>query len=1232
MHESKIWVVCGGSTKINHALLSQWQSCMSEDDRWLIENAIEDLPEANFIHNSLYGNSRSVLRHRIEDVAIYLFQVTLLRIIHRVFPDMPIIGYSLGEYAASTFPSASASKETARALYARGKYLDQSSPSALVFVNTDDVNSLLKKNFFLAISLTDRDFVLGSSTWNEQVEKMLKSNCNAVKKLSNHCANHTSLIADLSRRFGSYLSEHSRLASGEQLIFSGVEGRVVRADQIDNSYWSSHLSSAIDLKPAIDLLRENAKLILDIGPSSSITEFVEGSLSTVYDLNFLNARDYACAKARLIAAAWESGAIDDLRQEPTTPVGRIPHATLDLNEGEDGCEWIHNIYHSFWEPIRSDEISREYGGGFHLIRLDLSSHIFSQHEERQEFFNRLTGKCDIISHKRVTVVNIVSPRTSPNILDIVSGYLSAALQEGVGDETFVILTKRPLSENKIEKLIIASKHNSNGTCLHELRYDNDVLYRRSFSLHHPDTAACSRLPNKLIILGGLGEIGWAILENLNAGCEVTVTSTVSEKQLIGIKRKRFNLLRQKFQHLKFAKLNIFDEVETEEFISSVQHRFPLVINCIGTTDPTILTDFVSLDAEDLERRTTGKLTLAKFVQTLTDRKIADNIICISSLSAVSGGIGLSAYAMANGIYNALASTDSDISVYMLAIDSWKGTSNLGEFSRGPIRQGVSPKLLLHRMARLLTTGKCATIYLSSDSPAARRESAIRATRVPPKVRSESACSAVTGKITPTQVVELLSKYAKVPLSTTTSMNATGINSLAALRFVRELTLDFGVTFSLETFYRANSVNDLIEAACLSKPEERLDQYPQASHSLSALELRWFDFLQHRLGFLFIGAAFNGCYSTDSLRQSALALFRRHANLRARFDVSERNAQVTFIEAEKLEFSVETLPTACSRVLSLARHDFDKAVPRDDAAPRYRILVTDNRFFFLGSIHHAFFDGWSVEILVRSLLEILRLGTLSFEETKPKVKHRKPRSEKFSEQSYIASLSGKSLCNFRPRELVDIKSSKTNTLSFRVAEIECERLVLLCRKARSSISSVILASYFSSLAAALKVTSLAIGTTLRGRTEACDFDEIGCFVNPLPIHINVHADFEKNVNVIDEHLTRIAQIQGRSFAEINEKGRILRQYTGNNSFDTYFLFNRRMTSSEIEVVEDDDLYSPLRPLWRRPTYSLRPLELIVFYSPGDISVNISWDQSIVSSKIVSIIFRDIKKIFTDGFEL
>ncbi|WP_033400775.1 condensation domain-containing protein [Actinokineospora enzanensis] len=259
----------------------------------------------------------------------------------------------------------------------------------------------------------------------------------------------------------------------------------------------------------------------------------------------------------------------------------------------------------------------------------------------------------------------------------------------------------------------------------------------------------------------------------------------------------------------------------------------------------------------------------------------------------------------------------------------------------------------------------------------------------------------------------------------------------------------------------------------------------------------------------------GELDTELMRESATALLRRHANLRACFSTEDADRPVQLVPARvALPWTEVDL-----RASADAGTEWDAIVERDRATrfdlatpPLVRFLigrVADDRYRLLVTNHHILLDGWSTPLLLGELFEIYgaRGDTSGLRRVRPFRDYLvwlSKQDHELGERVWADALSGVTEPTLVGPPGASNSGSLTERVHVAITGDLSMRLADLARELRVTVNTLLQTAWGLVLARHLGRDDVVFGATVSGRPADLPGVEsmIGLFINTTPVRIRL----------------------------------------------------------------------------------------------------------------------------------
>ncbi len=376
---------------------------------------------------------------------------------------------------------------------------------------------------------------------------------------------------------------------------------------------------------------------------------------------------------------------------------------------------------------------------------------------------------------------------------------------------------------------------------------------------------------------------------------------------------------------------------------------------------------------------------------------------------------------------------------------------------------------------------------------------------------------------------------KEKISVTDDFFTLGGHSLRAVQIISRIQKELGIKIEMKTLFSNPTIKAL--AQILEDDSPLIEFVPikanpnkDGFYELSNAQKRLWFLSQFEAG----SSAYNstsaytlkGDLKIDLLGSAFDYLIRRHESLRTTFVVREEKPLQYVHDSEMVEFKLEIIDLSNDKfgeqtAKNIAKIDATK--PFDlERGPLLRgtiIKLSENQHVMLLSIHHIISDGWSMPVLFKDVIKayncLLENTKVELPELKIQYKDYAAwqnelldsqdfiKHEKFWFDKFNGDITVLELLTDNPRPTV-----KSYDGSFHSYELGPEHTVII-----ADLASKFDASKFIIIQAIIKVllfkytgqTDITIGSLIAGRDHVDLEDQIGFYVNTIPLRTKFNAD-------------------------------------------------------------------------------------------------------------------------------
>jgi amino acid adenylation domain-containing protein len=383
--------------------------------------------------------------------------------------------------------------------------------------------------------------------------------------------------------------------------------------------------------------------------------------------------------------------------------------------------------------------------------------------------------------------------------------------------------------------------------------------------------------------------------------------------------------------------------------------------------------------------------------------------------------------------------------------------------------------------------------------------------------------------------------------------ALGGHSLLADRAAAAIEVTVGRECSLQTFIAAPTLHQLAAAIDTGADYQPIPKVsPGHRIPLSPVQRRlWLvqQFAPDGVDYNVIGAIeLTGAIDRGALARAVAQLIERHAVLRTRIGtVADEPYQVvrdpgsvdeTFVARVLGWHDLRAAPKATqadrvqATMAELERHPFD--LERGPTVRLAAFLVETDKLVLVLSVHHIVVDGWSIQVLLRDLLEFYSAALRGRAPTLPELTveyadfsawavRRLAACENELRDFWTEYLADRTPAASLPSQPGSASpSARAHTEVLDLGDDLCTRLRAFAQAERVSLFTVLLSAHFAWLYDLTRSSDLLVSTPVhqRGRPELEDL--VGFFVNILPVRSRVvrSGSFRELVTQVRESLAQV----------------------------------------------------------------------------------------------------------------
>lgn len=429
----------------------------------------------------------------------------------------------------------------------------------------------------------------------------------------------------------------------------------------------------------------------------------------------------------------------------------------------------------------------------------------------------------------------------------------------------------------------------------------------------------------------------------------------------------------------------------------------------------------------------------------------------------------------------------------------------------------------------------------------------------------------------------------------------GGHSLKATRVVSRIQKDLRLSINLGDLFQQPTIAGLeviLEKGPSSEGAELRPLAAQPHYTVSYAQQRlWIQSQLEDVGTLFnipFAYTFTGPLQVELMEKAVQALVERHESLRTRFILADGDPRQEILSAPKGIFHFHDLlhehdPHRIAE--QVAQKELNREFQLESEAlirvTAMRVEAETHVLVFV--IHHIVFDGWSLSVFVKELLHnyntLLKEGALANAPLHIQYKDysswqaERVESEQLSHQLdyWKRKLSGD-----LPRLNLPLDFARPEARTFPGRINECmlgpaltKELRQLCQSEKASFFMVLVATVNALLHRYTQNEDIILGTPVAGRTHTDLEDQIGFYINTLPLRnqIDSRMSFRQLLGVVKDSATQAFDNQEYPFDKLISELNLARDFSRAPLFDV------------VVVLQNNDQVA-----WELPDLDIRPYPL------------------------------------------
>ncbi|MEO1049765.1 MAG: SDR family NAD(P)-dependent oxidoreductase [Bacteroidota bacterium] len=430
----------------------------------------------------------------------------------------------------------------------------------------------------------------------------------------------------------------------------------------------------------------------------------------------------------------------------------------------------------------------------------------------------------------------------------------------------------------------------------------------------------------------------------------------------------------------------------------------------------------------------------------------------------------------------------------------------------------------------------------------------------------------------------------------------GGHSLNGTQVISRIESEFGVTMEFDELFDYATVNDIADYIRERLPEEVVQ--PESS-TIKPIAKQEFYPVSHAQKRLWIESQFEesknlylmplayeieGDINVKAFSAAIRSTIERHESLRTVFTTVDDQPMQRILDINERDFALKYE----DKTGTLSREALDAAVLDEqtlgfdlEEGPllRTKLLKFDEqKYLFLFTMHHLISDGWSLEVMLKDIATFYKhiseqtqpdLLPLSIQYKEYCAWQRDELSgvklklhQDFWHQVFAGDIPVLSLPTDYPRPKV--KEYKGRHITHHFDKDLSEQIIALSQKDGTSLFMTLLGATSVMLYAQTLQTDIVIGTPIAGRTKRELEDQIGIYINTLPIRINFSEEdtFTRLIAKVKEVTLGAYEHQIYPFDKLVEELKIPRDLSRSPLFDVMIEMQEIMPHSDANNMAED----------------------------------------------------------------
>jgi amino acid adenylation domain-containing protein len=359
----------------------------------------------------------------------------------------------------------------------------------------------------------------------------------------------------------------------------------------------------------------------------------------------------------------------------------------------------------------------------------------------------------------------------------------------------------------------------------------------------------------------------------------------------------------------------------------------------------------------------------------------------------------------------------------------------------------------------------------------------------------------------------------------------GGHSLLLSQIINRISKQLGKTVSFATFF----ANQTIEELYIQLKQTECQDIPKASelasYPLTASQSRLWVLSQLEGGSLAYNmpAAFKltGVVNIEMFNESFQLLIQRHEILRTYFKTNEEgdiHQYILPLEETNLTIAQQDYSNSNNQEQTISDYleDINKMPFNLEQAPLIRVAllkVKEDEYVFFLCLHHIIGDGWSIELLLSEVIQtynaLTQGKTINLPELNIQYKDYavwlnntlQQEKQQVSEEYWLTQFAGElpvlDLPSFKTRPM--IKTYNGDYVAHRFSKEFLEKLKVFSKEQEVTLFMVLMAGINTMLHRYTGLDDIIIGTPIAGRDHSDLENQMGLYLNTLPIRTKLKVD-------------------------------------------------------------------------------------------------------------------------------